>query len=292
MKIFYGIDFDNLPSGFSEDAVREEIIAPLLKALGYSAFDEKNKIIRSAKLEHPFVKIGTQKRKVSIIPDYLIRVDGKNAFVLEAKAPGENIISGKHIEQTYSYAFHPDVQTERFVLCDGKEIVIFGTRDRDILLHINVSDVEDRWDDLYKLLSPLAFTHPHIFNYVQDYGLRCAKSGLPLDIIHRFMDAYIGDVAKLNEDSYSISVTVLADDEEYYASFDFDRSLFETFLSQVPEEKKMAVKWALTNQPFIYRTECEEDSFTVSFLAVLGTEICQSSNGMEEFLPFTITSFL
>lgn len=44
---------------FKEDSVREEILFPIIKALGYSA-SGKNRIIRSKNLLHPFVAIGCQ----------------------------------------------------------------------------------------------------------------------------------------------------------------------------------------------------------------------------------------
>ncbi len=33
-----------------------------------------------------------------MIPDYIIKVNGKNVFIIEAKAPNENITNWKHIE--------------------------------------------------------------------------------------------------------------------------------------------------------------------------------------------------
>jgi len=43
---------------FKEDSVREELIVPLIKELGYSASGE-NKVIRSRQLKHPFISIGS-----------------------------------------------------------------------------------------------------------------------------------------------------------------------------------------------------------------------------------------
>ncbi|OKH28673.1 hypothetical protein NIES2101_43580 [Calothrix sp. HK-06] len=58
---------------FKEDSVREELITPLLHALGYKASGEFQ-ILRSKSLVHPFVNIGVNKRKITITPDYLLRV--------------------------------------------------------------------------------------------------------------------------------------------------------------------------------------------------------------------------
>src|SRR5438093_3750123 len=53
--LFETFDFKLLDDPeFGEDSVREELVVPLLAALGYSA-SPPYRIIRSKKLEHPFV---------------------------------------------------------------------------------------------------------------------------------------------------------------------------------------------------------------------------------------------
>ena len=71
---------------FKEDSVREEIVLPIIKGLGYSA-NKPNQIIRSRNLIHPFVAIGSQKKKIYIIPDYLFEVNDKPSWILDAKSP-------------------------------------------------------------------------------------------------------------------------------------------------------------------------------------------------------------
>jgi len=62
-NLYEGFDFQLLNSPeFKEDAVREELISPILKKLGYKAFGH-NRIIYSKTLAHPFVKIGSKKRQ-------------------------------------------------------------------------------------------------------------------------------------------------------------------------------------------------------------------------------------
>lgn len=124
-------------SSFKEDSVREEIIAPILKCLGYSAFTE-NRIIRSQSLTHPYVQFGTRREHVSIIPDYLLQVDGQNAFVLDAKAPSENIATGRNPEQAFSYAIHREVRAEKYALCNGLEFVVFDTKTIKPILHLRI----------------------------------------------------------------------------------------------------------------------------------------------------------
>ena len=108
--IFGDFDFKLLDDReFGEDAVREELIVPLLTALGYSA-SPPYRIIRSRKLEHPFVYFGTVPKKITIIPDYVLERDGAYAWVLDAKGPNENIDTGKNVEQAYAATRRPSVQ--------------------------------------------------------------------------------------------------------------------------------------------------------------------------------------
>jgi predicted type IV restriction endonuclease len=98
---FGDIDFSLLDNPeFGEDAVREELIAPLLRALGYLA-SPPYQIIRSRKLEHPFVYFGTVKKDITIIPDYVLERDGRPAWILDAKSPREAIDTGKNVEQAF-----------------------------------------------------------------------------------------------------------------------------------------------------------------------------------------------
>jgi len=289
--IFDGIDFNNLPLHFNEDSVKEEIVMPLLKILGYSRFDEANKIISEYRLKDPRIMSGTSENK-AIKSDYILQIHGVNVCIVEAKAPSKNISSGKHIKQAYSYASHPEVNAEIFALCNGKELTIFRTKGIELLLELQIADAtEEEWGKVFELLSPAAFTFPQVFKYKSDYGLWCLESGLPVGMIHHFYGVYIDAVAKLSDSVYSIQATVSKDGQEYYASFDFGCNLFEAFLSQVPEEKRDAVESSLTNQPFQYGTAHASDSFPISFSAILGPKVLMSSNGAERYIPFNIVAF-
>ncbi|MBK7099063.1 MAG: type I restriction enzyme HsdR N-terminal domain-containing protein [Sphingobacteriales bacterium] len=51
---------------FKEESVREVIILPILKELGYA----QENIVRSKTLQHPFLKIGSKNRPINLVPDY------------------------------------------------------------------------------------------------------------------------------------------------------------------------------------------------------------------------------
>jgi hypothetical protein len=157
INIFESFDFKLLETpAFKEDSVREEIISPLLYNLEYTA-NGLNQIIRSRTLQHPFINIGSQTRKVSLIPDYLLTVNNKPAWVLDAKAPDEAIESGSHVEQAYSYAIHPEIRAKYFALCNGREFIVFQIDVKEPALYFHISEIGKHWDNLYALLAPAAF---------------------------------------------------------------------------------------------------------------------------------------
>jgi hypothetical protein len=140
-ELFNGIDFRKLASddNFKEDSVREVVIAPMLKELGYS----KENIIRSKVLQHPFLKVGSSKRAIKLMPDYILKVDNSYAWVLDAKSPKEKIINDENVEQVYSYACHPEIRSVYFALCNGIEFALYKTSYTGTpTLYFNIEDID------------------------------------------------------------------------------------------------------------------------------------------------------
>ncbi len=289
MSIFENIDFNNLPEDYNEICVREEIIAPLLKLLGYSSSDKSKCIVREPHLKQPFTQMGTKNIKISIIPDYLIKVNGKNFFIIEAKSPRESILSRKYIQQAYSYAFNMEVKAKYFVLCNGKEMSIYDVNNEEPVLYFKLGEASKKnWEKVYELLSPEAFTNPHIFNYKKDYGIWCAKQGM-FQNLQYFYNCYISDVGRLGDDKFTFLATIKKE-EELLASFDFDISLFEDFMNQVPNHLKNKVRNFVRNSPFKYEANNEEESFPLNFSAYLSKETIKNEN--EIYLPLIVKEFL
>ncbi len=165
-EIYKNFDFNLLGDpDFKEDSVREALIKPLLNALGYSASGE-NKIIRSKGLTDPYVNRGSKRKRIRLIPDYLMEVQGKYAWVLDAKSPDEDVFKGDHIEQIYSYAIHPDVRVKFYALCNGKEFILFEISKREPVLYFQLSEISQHWEEIEKFLAPEIFgkiePHPRI----------------------------------------------------------------------------------------------------------------------------------
>jgi len=140
---------------FKEDSVREELIAPLLQRLGYSA-SGKNKIFRSVALAHPFVKLGSKRHRIKIIPDYTLKVNNQTCWILEAKPPVEPT-KGENAQQAFSYAIHPDVRVRYFAICNGRWFTVYDVYRLEPILDFKLLAIKSHWQKLVELLSPEAF---------------------------------------------------------------------------------------------------------------------------------------
>lgn len=288
MELFKEFDFRLLEnSDFKEDSVREEIIAPILNKLGYSA-SSSNKIIRSKALTHPFVHIGTKPYKVNIIPDYLLLKDDKYIFALDAKAPGENILTGKNVEQAYSYAIHPEVRVFYYGLCNGRHFVVFQITKLEPILSIPINELDKRWDELFRLVSPIALTNPDLLDFMPDFGLSLMKvnSNVHMDFI--FPGTFVQTIFKLDEDNYALNTAQGRPGEEYMVTMDFSKKLFNQFISSVPEILQEPVKNGLSHYPFCVRLT-ERSMFAITIVAKLSGKVI--SNTHEEYCPFIVESF-
>ncbi len=292
MGIFDKVDFNNLPKNYNEHDVREDIIAPLLNMLGYSTFDESNRIIREPRLKNQYTKFGTKKERI-IIPDYLVQVNNKNAFIVEAKSPSQNIREGENVDQAYSYAMNREVQVNIYVLCNGRELNIFDVKKNEPLLSFQLANAtKSDWENTYELLSPAAFTNPHIFNYKPDYGIWCLKNGMyeGEGSLQFFYNCYITYVARVEDNLYTFMAVIKRGDEELLASFDFDISLIENFMKQIPDNLKYEVKEGITKNPFRYEAKSKEESFPLSFSAYLSDTVVRNEN--EDYIPLIVKEFL
>ena len=108
MDSFEPIEFDSL----NEADVREEIISPLLRKMGYRS-GTTNNIIREQSLRYPKVSMGRKKRDKDPLlrgfADYIVEVKGSVRWTIEAKPPQVNI-GPDDIGRAYTYANHPEVR--------------------------------------------------------------------------------------------------------------------------------------------------------------------------------------
>jgi len=164
-KLFGNLDLKNIENepDFKEDSVREVIILPILKELGYKQED----IIRSKTLLHPYLTIGSKKRiPIKLIPDYTIKVANNFAWVLDAKSPKQNVNDKDHVEQVYSYATHPEIRSTYFAICNGIEFSLFRRESTNQpILFFKINEIDEYWDKLRLYLSPESFQGGKFYTY-------------------------------------------------------------------------------------------------------------------------------
>lgn len=285
--IFADFDFSLLDDPqFKEDSVREELITPLLKQLGYSSASQF-RIVRSKSLTHPFVYIGTKKHEVKIIPDYVLEVGNDHRWILDAKNPTEHILSGKNVEQAFSYAIHPDIRAFKYALCNGAQIAVFDIRKIEPVLVMNMCEVSDRFNELYEQLSPIAFTNPALLKYRPDFGLYLLKLGLTDKTIQHFVPIGLPFIAKIEDDLYSAVVDTRMGDDWYCLSFDFDERRYQQLLRAVSSDMSTRIRDALRKQPFKITLDCDAPELNVR--ARLGDTI--HSNDNEDYCPLVVENF-
>lgn len=271
---------------FKEDSVREEIISPLLKYLGYSA-SPPNRIIRSRSLAHPFVQIGTRRNEVKIIPDYLLEISGKPQWILDAKGPNEKIHKGTNVEQAFSYAIHPDVRAFTYALCNGHDLVVFSINRSQPVLDIPLKELPKHLDQLKQTLSPMAFIDPARLKYKPDFGLYCHKIGNTESVAQHFYRIGIPSIAKINDSTYSVFLDIWLHDQWFALSLDFDKPRYQQLLSSMPPELATEVRNSLSAQP--YKIDLNWRAPVVNVTARVGKKVHQ--NERESYSPLIVERF-
>ena len=234
---------------FKEDSVREEIVVPLLKGLGYKAHGEY-RIVRSKTLSQPFIYVGTRKHPVKTIPDYLLLHNDKPILVLDAKSPSEDILKQSHIQQAYSYAIHPEIRCYTFALCNGHYLAVFNVESDKPLLKVPIQEFHEQWEDIEKNLAPKFLLNPELKNFAPDFGLKLKHIGVTQDTTLIMPGVRLNLYAMINSNLFTASANCDFADRKHCASYDFTSNQLQQALSCLPEELKVAFNSALNTAPF------------------------------------------
>ena len=286
-KILGDFDFNLLDNPeFKEDSVREEIILPIIKELGYTS-SKPNQIIRSRNLSHPFVSIGSQSRKINIIPDYLFEVDGKPSWILDAKSPTEDLTKSKHVEQAYSYAIHPEVRVNYYALCNGREFVLYSINEFEPILKFNIIELSLYIQELKKFLLPKNVFKTDNKNYKKDLGLHLKRLGFK-DSILIFRNVPITSITQLNPDMFTFAGTIELEKDKYVASFDFYEEILPQLNDKIPNEGINRLK--RRNSEHRVGIKFLDRAFLVDVECKIGEDL--QENEKEIFLPLIVTNFI
>ena len=136
-------------AGYSEADVREEIISPLLRLLGYAK--ETNFSVDREKN----IKI----LEKNLFIDYNLTLWKENFWLIEAKKPrtkNPKPFRHKDLVQALAYAAHPEINAVLIVLCDGHVIEVFDRESSlsEPLLRVERQHLSRNINKLRALLEP------------------------------------------------------------------------------------------------------------------------------------------
>ncbi|MDD5321954.1 MAG: type I restriction enzyme HsdR N-terminal domain-containing protein [Methylococcales bacterium] len=272
---------------FKEDSVREELIQPLIRTLGYEV-SGRARVIRSKSLKHPFVSIGSTKHKITIIPDYIFEIDGSIHWVLDAKSPSEEISKSCHVEQAYSYAIHPEIRSNLYALCNGKNFVLYDVRKFEPVLSFEMQNIKNHLNNLNRILNPKIRAKPEVVNYYPDYGFALTRMDVKPGFLFIAYQVHTNFFAKLQDGLYTTNTIMTDGDRVYVVSLDFNEVKFKQLLNILGRNKGTIVEKALSSQPFMMPETEEEFHFGVC--AALQNEVC--NNNEESYVPFKVLEFM
>ncbi|MCK6458161.1 MAG: type I restriction enzyme HsdR N-terminal domain-containing protein [Phycisphaerae bacterium] len=286
---FDGFDWRVLDDpDFHEDSVREEIVTRLLWMLGYRA-TSPNRIVRSKRLEHPFVALGTTEHRISLVPDYLLYADDRPAWILDAKSPRENVADPKHEAQAYSYACHRDVRVGWYAVCNGREFAAFNVGDMGRVPRIRFSlpDLREHWDAVWRSLS-VETVHASTESYLKDFGIHLLKMGVTRDVELVFLKIGVPTVARVTETTYCINGAVTVDGQQYFATLDFDLQRLRQLKLVFPPDLRPRVEGILSNVGSLLKFAPDCFPWTSGILR-LSAEM--QENDKEHYLPLEVLRF-
>ncbi|HSS50659.1 MAG TPA: restriction endonuclease [Thermoanaerobaculia bacterium] len=272
---------------FQEDSAREEMLAPILAALGYGPVSP-HRIIRSKRLLHPFVSIGSATKPIYLVPDYVLEVAGRLAWLLEAKGPSVDILKTTHVEQAYSYAIHSEIRVPLFALCNGRQFVLYHVSKPRPILDFDMRLLSSYWENLVKLLAPsnvLAYD----IDLKKDFGLHLKRLGFHEFKSLIFLDVPIAFVAHLDPDLYTFGSSVRIDDgDTYVVSYDFDANVLQQLRGKIPEQA-----FRILTEPFageIRMVQFVDMLYHVTVDSRVGDRLQENED--EIFLPLRINRIL
>lgn len=264
-------DFDRL----NETDVREEILQPLIRRLGYQS-STSNNVIREQSLRYPKSFLGRKTKQDPILrgkADYILEAEGKVRWILEAKSPQVNI-GRDEIEQAYTYAIHPEVRAVYFVISNGRVIQIFDSSkspNLDYIYAVNYEELDEKYPILENILSPAAIIKDHPEKHI-DTGNPLGK-GLrsTARITHGIIKYHHStpDTPILKELQISIqNGSVERDDEGKVIAFIHTISPFQSF-QLLNERLRLSSLEMTSNEQILSTDEFAPTSFTYQNTIIL-----------------------
>jgi hypothetical protein len=273
---------------YNEESVREELISPLIRYLGYGNSGD-TQVIRNHGLKHPFISVGSSKRKIRVIPDYLMKVNEKPAWVLEAKSPLQQINLSAHAEQAYSYAIHPEIRVNYFALCNGRDFLLYNISQAKPMVQIPLQAIDQYKEYISKILAPSNIFSPRDYLYSKDLGLHIKRIGFTTVESVIILCVRPGYIIKYNDNLFSFPAPIGIDGTTYMGSFDFNLDTAHQLQPILGPQNFSALLKPVTTG--LLKFHFDED-FRLNIRISLPEKEALVENEREIYLPLTVKEFI
>ena len=147
---------------------------------------------------------------------------------------------------------------------------------------VATSEIDARWDEVAKVLSPAVLKTPDILDFHADFGVHAHRAGIEEGTLFWFNGYRLQLAMPIHEHLLTVDSTCSVNEREYMISFDFDVPAFEKVLAGLPEADRALVRDALKRNPFQADLEAQIE---IDCTAIL----CAPIQGPYEiFAPFRI----
>ena len=293
---------NELPN-LNEQDVREEILAPILNALGYSSFG-LNQINRERVIRYPFRYLGRKGKKgeiaLSAKPDYELDAGPNHRVVIEAKST-KTTISDDDIDQAYSYAAHPEVKAVNYIVTNARKFLVFHTYNANPYQPIFSID----YVTLKHLPESLMFLLPESVqnNFPlprKDFGVPILKGGTSSKMRGTGQLAFshggnriLGEyqiMESLPKHPSDISECVIARDEQGYIKIHFDSMSQNAYIRDFQEKMGFNTINAVSHDKYISTDVATPTLFTGDYNLILeaGTDMLNPETGEQLTTPIDL----
>jgi hypothetical protein len=227
----------------------------------------------------------------------LLEREGKYAWVLDAKAPTENIDSGKNVEQAYSYAIHKEVRVPFYALCNGRKLIVFHVSAGPPVIDKSLQEIGDIWPmvlDIFGCRS--AWPQGIRPGFLPDMGLAMAKAGFAQDdngekMYHIVTGLRLGTVAKVEDGLYCVTGIYRGEGPfgEFCATFDFGPHALPKFIAELDSDLQEGVRTVLSRQPYQYAFS-QSHPPVMTIVGEIGD--ATHTNRNESYRPFVAEDFV
>jgi hypothetical protein len=144
----------------NEDDVAGELVRPLCHALGYRQGHPEANLRSQVPLQYDRAYLGRKKGERDPVlrgrADFICEVVSYARWVVEAKSPAE-VLTLEASQQAHTYATHPEIAAEFYMLCNGREFQLFqvGMPEKPVLQWLK-DETDAKLMGLRNLLGPEA----------------------------------------------------------------------------------------------------------------------------------------